>query len=55
MREKRSNGWYVLFKPLDKPPVMLGGPYSKETAILKEEQLIKDYQVIAARVRSVRQ
>jgi len=42
--EKRPRGWYVVLKQHGKPPVTLGGPYSKETAKAKEDGLIKSYQ-----------
>ena len=44
MIERRRHGYYVVLNPPGKPPVTLGGPFTKEAATRKEDRLIKEYQ-----------
>lgn len=40
---QRKRGFYVVIKPPGKPHVVLGGPYDKELAKLKDKPLTQDY------------
>lgn len=40
---ERPRGFYVVIKPPGKPPVVLGGPYAREDAKLKDKRLVEEY------------